>query len=505
VFSAAIYSLIQAHPSFKDPDSFYHAKMALLTLKSGPVNEFPWLPFTTLADAYTDHHFLYHLILIPFVYLFGPLVGLKVATVLLGALSIVVFYFVARKLCSRAWLALISAMILATSMNFMFRMNLAKAASLSVIFLLLGVVMLARRRPVILAALSFLYVWAHGSWPLLLFLSICFWLTDQSRSRLLKKENLILLAAPWLGALAGLIINPFFPKNLNFYWYQTVHAALINYAKVINVGQEWFPYDPSIMFKQNGAVFITLILVAALWFAAWLWRERVERKIAADILSRQQSFLFFLLVVTGIFLLLAIKHQRHAEYFVPLAFLLSTVALDLLIRKFDLHLLLRLSFGAARHLMVVGVIFLCLLFPFLAARDVWLVTKSFHQDKPLTPWTRFKQSAEWLRQRLPANTVIFHANWADFPVLFYQASEFRYIAGLDPTFFYLKDPSLFVVWRSAAENRVTDLSKTIESFSARYVLARKDEAQFLFALASDQDFRLVYEDEEVKVFSSLLN
>ena len=83
--SFVVLLVLQAAPVFADPDSFYHAKMALLIRDQGVIHTFPWLDLTVLGQHYTDQHFLYHVLLIPFVTWFPPLVGLKLATVFFGA------------------------------------------------------------------------------------------------------------------------------------------------------------------------------------------------------------------------------------------------------------------------------------------------------------------------------------------------------------------------------------------------------------------------------------
>src|SRR3989344_3431557 len=86
--SVLLFSWLHWQPAFADPDSFYHAKMSQFLLERGAINEFPWLSATSLRYQFVDHHFLYHLILIPFVAV-SPLIGLKVATVLLAARALV--------------------------------------------------------------------------------------------------------------------------------------------------------------------------------------------------------------------------------------------------------------------------------------------------------------------------------------------------------------------------------------------------------------------------------
>src|SRR3989338_1290856 len=90
-FGLIFFGALEWSRIFADPDSFYHAKMASLMLKQGVVKNFPWLVFTDLPQIYTDHHFLYHLLLIPFVWKINPLVGIKIATVLINTAFVVLF------------------------------------------------------------------------------------------------------------------------------------------------------------------------------------------------------------------------------------------------------------------------------------------------------------------------------------------------------------------------------------------------------------------------------
>jgi hypothetical protein len=69
-----------------DPDGFYHAEISALMSRGQLIfAEFPWMQFSTLQTNFTDHHFLYHALLIPFVLIFPPLIGAKIATVILTA------------------------------------------------------------------------------------------------------------------------------------------------------------------------------------------------------------------------------------------------------------------------------------------------------------------------------------------------------------------------------------------------------------------------------------
>ena len=89
---AAMLIVIEARPQFPDPDSFYHAKMALIVRDQGFIHQLPWLQYTVLATDYVDYHLGYHLLLVPFVTLFDPLVGMKVSAGLFGLIAFYALY-----------------------------------------------------------------------------------------------------------------------------------------------------------------------------------------------------------------------------------------------------------------------------------------------------------------------------------------------------------------------------------------------------------------------------
>ena len=56
-------------PDMPDNDGFYHIKLAALMREQGFKPEFIWLPLSILnAREFYDHHFLFHVFLIPFTF-----------------------------------------------------------------------------------------------------------------------------------------------------------------------------------------------------------------------------------------------------------------------------------------------------------------------------------------------------------------------------------------------------------------------------------------------------
>ena len=153
-------ALIQfATPDMPDNDGFYHIKLAWLMRTEGLKPEFPWLPLSILnQNEYYDHHFLFHVALIPFTY-FGDLrVGAKWAAVVFSSIAFLAVWFLFYKQhVPLAWLWALA--LLGISDAFLYRMSVTRAQSLSLAVLALAATWLLEKRYVYLAVLSFVYVW----------------------------------------------------------------------------------------------------------------------------------------------------------------------------------------------------------------------------------------------------------------------------------------------------------------------------------------------------------
>ena len=161
-FGLLFFGLMQASWTFADPDSFYHAKMAVLMLERGIIRDFPWLVYTSLPGGYTDHHFLYHVILIPFVKFFSPLIGIKVATVFINTTFILLFYGFLRK--NKILRPFFFVFLLLSTAPFIFRIDLVKANGLSLVFVMLILIFIFQKK--ILGACAFVFFLCLELWRL---------------------------------------------------------------------------------------------------------------------------------------------------------------------------------------------------------------------------------------------------------------------------------------------------------------------------------------------------
>ncbi len=515
VYTAAFVVLMvfQASPYFADPDSFYHAKMALLIRDQGIVTSFPWLNLTVLGRHYTDQHFLYHVLLIPFVSWLPPLIGLKLATVVFGALFATVFYWACRRLNVR-W-PIVFVLILLAIRPLTFRMSLAKAPSTSLIFLIIGLVWMFEFKLKRLFALAFTYVWYYGGFPLLgvsaAVVSTTSWLHNRlvtkhkshefvnkvmslvsrgSRHQRRRFPNLAVFAVVIGGLAAGLILNPYFPSNIRFYEQQLVNIGIINFQKVIGVGNEWYPYGIGDLLV-NGALASLLILIA---LVGCVLRFRAQSK---------RSWALFVLTVFAF--LLTLKSRRYVEYYIPLAVLWSAVSISDALRGVQLYRAVhqfRDWFFRRRIGQVIGV----LIAVYIALGVGFVVGRDFRNERnDLRAGfvaNKFQPVSEWLVANTPVGSRIVHSDWDEFPVLFYHNTHNTYIIGLDPTFLYAANQNTYWTWANITLGKFQgDLVTAVrDTLQGRYVFVASGHEVMDRQFRNNKNFEILYQDDEATVY-----
>ncbi|KKR48607.1 MAG: hypothetical protein UT86_C0004G0093 [Candidatus Magasanikbacteria bacterium GW2011_GWC2_40_17] len=491
---AVYFSLLQGSPHFVDPDSFYHAKMGFLMQKDIIIKNFPWIKFAPFTQNFTDHQFIYHLLLIPFTFFFSPLLGTKIAAIILAVTAFAIFYFFLKKWQIKYPLFYI--LILLTSISFVFRMNLAKTSSLSLIILLLTLNFIWQRRFIPLFLASFVYVWCYGGWGMLLGLIFSLTLGDLIINKKIIGSNILAIL---LGLLAGIIINPYFPHNIQFYWQQVVQIGLINYKDQIAVGMEWYP--PDILNFLGSEIFIFLLGILAL-FLFFIKIKTKKNNNLEDERSLHKIFskIIGLFIFAGLLFVLTLKSQRFIEYFVPFSVLACAFLINFSLPKnFSLKESLYFWLTKNKYLNKAFLVY------FLAIMVGFFSLNSLKLNQQFTSrynWNYLKNSSAWLKENTPPKTTVFHTSWADWPMLFYHNSQNTYLSGLDPTFFYLKDKNLYKEWIQIGNGQIQDKldEKIKKNFSANWILIKNNEIKLLKAIKSNDKFSLVYRDDEAQIF-----
>ena len=461
-------------PAILDNDGYYHIRWAAMLRENWPhLPAFKALPLTTLDEQnYVDHHYLFHVLLIPFT--LGDLrLGAKLAAVVFSSLGIASLF--ALLVCYRLryrWLWL--APLVGGSEHFLYRMSMTRAPALSMALLGVGTYLILKRKRVWLGALSFVFVWSYSLFPLILAFaaaySIAIYLSE-------RRIDLWAVLASAIGIAAGLVINPYFPKNLSLFRQHVLMKYTGTYP--VDVGIEWYPYEAWAMLGISAVAF----MVYFVGLLAFEYRERV----------RDLKPLFFL-IVSFMLLLMSFKSRRFIEYWPPFAVLFTAFTIAPKLEHLDLAWLARTRDRAVAAIAAAVV---------TTAAILWIGScfwRAREDVKSETDPFAYRGASEWIAANTTPGSMIFNTDWDDFPMLFYYNPDRSYIVGLDPTYLYDRDPELWKLYANITLGDDTDPAPKIrERFGADYVFTDNEHPELLRIADDSGDFEKVYEDNYTTV------
>jgi hypothetical protein len=487
-----------------DADGYYHIKWSRMLWESLRSHKFPptfiWLPLTTLApQSYVDHHLLFHFFQIPFTW-FGDLrLGAKISATIFASLALFsCYWFMVRHRIRYSLLGLLA--LLACSAPFLYRLNMAKAPPFAIIYLIIGIHFLFQKKYWPLLPLSFVFTLTYDMFVLLILAALIWTAVIGWTERRFEWRPIVWVFA---GATAGLVINPYFPRNLQL---------LFEHAKIkltagdfsTKVGQEWYPYD-SWEFLWNSVVACAAMVTGYLAF------DPSDRK-------RAHHAAFFLLFATALMIMTA-RWRRIAEYWPPFAVIFCAFALQHWLQG-TRSTLTRLSTDILDELQ-----------PFLDRpqagtagesatdmRDLWRtialaavavclgvalffnLRSTIKEIADSEPHDYYSAGSQWLRANLKPGEIVFNTDWDDFPRLFYYNPGNVYVSGLDPTYLYDKNRKLSDLYEDITLGKEEDPGPLIrDRFGARYVFTDNEHGDFLDNAQSSGWFEVVYEDKQCTI------
>jgi hypothetical protein len=489
IFIAAMAAVQFATPDMPDNDGYYHIKIAQIMRQEGLKPDFPWLPLTILnAREYYDHHFLYHVALIPFT--FGDLrLGAKWSAVFFAALAFLSVWWLLRS--QRVpYAGLWSLGLLAVSEAFLFRMSITRAQSLSLAVLALGMYLLLANKHRWLVVLGFVYVWLYNAFPLLLLLTGVY-----SVALLLAERKLDLRPVVYagLGIGLGLLINPYFPHNIVFIFHHLFPK--LTEATAVSVGSEWYPYNTTQILENS--------LVALLAFLAGTFALGVSGR-------KMDTRTLFSMLMAVLFGAMLFQARRFIEYFPAGALIFAAFAWAPLLAKqpgegwkFEAAALLPRGYDRIvkvpnRIVRWLPVAVLTLVIGFGSLFTLRAAAESIKSSKP---YQTYAAASAWLVENTPAGSRVFQTDWDDFPRLFFYNTHNTYLVGLDPTYMQIYDPGLYDEWVAITRGRVEQPSKDITSrFASLYILTDLDHGAFIRQADADPGLELVYEDHYARIY-----
>ncbi|MBA3515464.1 MAG: hypothetical protein H0T77_13955 [Pyrinomonadaceae bacterium] len=485
-----------------DFDGYYHIKWSRMLWEGWRHRSFPpiftWLPSTTLSPKnYVDHHFLFHVFQIPFTFGDGRL-GAKISSVIFASLALLSCYWLLVHHRIRYVLLWLVA-LLACSSPFLYRLNMAKAPPFAIIYLIVGIYLLFKKKYWLLAPLAFIFTLTYDMFVLLI-LAVFIWVAVIGwTERRFEWRPIVWVLA---GTAAGFIINPYFPKNLQLF-YQHLRIKLTPSEFSTKVGQEWYPYN-SWEFIGNSLVACVAMVVGYIAF------DPADRK-------RADHPLFFLIFSTALMVMTA-RWKRIAEYWPPFAVMFSAFALQpwlvgarsaLMGLPTDVleelqpfldrsepgpQLISEDRIDLAR---TVGAIVIAVLLAVILLLN-WRATEA--DIKSSESHGYYRAGAAWMRANVTPAQVVFNTDWDDFPRLFYYDPSHHYVSGLDPTYLFDRDPALAKLYDRITLGEEEDPGPLIrDRFGARYVFTDNGHDKFFNNAIESGWFDIVYEDTDCTI------
>ncbi|MGH7887383.1 MAG: hypothetical protein ACREPG_05935, partial [Candidatus Binatia bacterium] len=432
----------------------------------------------------------FHVLLIPFVWLEDPLLGMRLAGVVVTAACLLSVYLVCLRLEIKA-APLWPFVLLFSSAFLLHRLTMLRphVLSLGLSVLILVLLAIGNLRGVFLAA--FALAWLHLS----LFFVPLIVLGVFATTKLVTEKSFAWRESAALagGLAAGWLLRPNPLGAAKIVYVQVFQWTLEKLAGApLEVGSELRPLALAI--HSNYLAFIGLLSCALLFL---LWKLCVSR---TPLPAQQQTVLSAAAVLSLGFLLLALLFARRAFDF---SSTFGTIVIALVFSRFL----------SGRKWLRVGLLGL---FAVLA-----LYGTSLRNRILAIGWQtdRMAGAAQWLEANSRPGDIVFNARWEYFSELFFWNSKNRYVGGMDPIFQYAFDPELYRAGLSVGTARSSLLCATgncpetigadgyqvvKEKFKARYVfLLKQADANLYFQLLNDKRFELKKQDEGAAVFEVL--
>lgn len=461
------------YPGLIGVDGYYHLRLSQLIPSSGFWVDVSWLPFTVLGDEGTDHHWLWHLLLVPFAFLSDD-VALDVAVIFTTAIVPVILNVFYRKL-GVPYAPLFAILSIAASTLMPGRLMMLRAQNLSLIYVIAFFYTLVKRKNVFQFIIAFLFMQSyHGAIILVPLTGMYFALRAILHREIDWRVGLPVAS----GLLLGLLINPWFPVNIDYFLFHTLFKTAALTPGL--VGQEWQSVPAILVLIQSLPAH--LFLLAGLLFWVLMCRKSENANLAKIKIDTALS-----LVLTLLFLALYFFAWRFAEYYVPFA-LLST------------GLLVRDSWPEVERLRtsivsIIAAFSLCfgMWFGWLGVANT---VKTHAED--------YSEISEYLENNADQGEILFNSDWSDFVRVFWHTQRIGMVNGLDGHFLAYGDPIRFQQWytlislefdvpTTLSPQQVSEIVR--QSFNSRFALINKQHQALAEFLTGSQMWEVVVEEE----------
>jgi|GEM_PF-2925976 len=505
VIAAAVVAINYMRQGLLGLDGYYHIRMAEL-YSTGEMQaaggNFHWTRFSSWNGNFSDKDYLWHILLIPFIKIFGsdPQSLVHAATAGTAFTAGLIGLILARVLRGNGvrWPFIWTLLLVAGSEAILFRLSMPRSYLLSIAFALLGWQVITRRSRLAIVAVGALYALAYTA-PHLLMAMAGLWglielmagdprplsIDDKGESADTQSANasgqddagpqrrpfvsrarfaFTPLAFATLGVAIGLALHPQPVNMLKMWVIQNIgvladHWGALDFASAVrewagaapnpngievsDYGRELLPMSSRDMLARH---LIGFALLIAPWMLRSIFAEGVRKPDRVDAFAWSCTLVFFALMMMS---------QRFAEYFYPFAILSAARTLaPALQSQGAADFLERCNISPKAAVVLPTLAMLAL----VAARPQILNNAIEERDEGNSAQAvganeRQNQAhyelAMAIKEHVPARdaegnqTAIYTPSWGEFTQLFFWAPEYDYLCGLDPSFMLAYSPERY--------------------------------------------------------------
>lgn len=412
-----LFMLYVAGGEILSVDVFYHFVVAEEIRSQGLWADIPWLPFTVLGEAGTDHHWLFHLLIVPFTWLDDRILGLQLSVVLLAVLALAVVHHLFRRLAIPHPF-LFAALAMSASLDLPGRFLMLRAQTLALVLFLLAFLLARDRRYGALLLVSMLFMLSYHGALFVVAIAGLFVLVDLCLDRTLDARLGIAVGA---GLLLGTLFSPWFPDNVEYLLFHVLFKG--GNADPGLVGSEWVPPSLKELWLLSWPVF--LLLAAAVGFYFYRHHRGAARRLGRDTLVA--------LCLSAVYLVMYLGAVRFQEYHTPF----TVLAAGLLLRD------ARLAPWPANRWLAPAL-------AALVALGLWL-NLNLWQSRPKAQMLAATGFTQELGRNVPAGSLLINSDWASFQQLVWWLPDYRFANGLDGNYLLYASPERFALWRQLSD------------------------------------------------------
>jgi len=418
--------------------------------------------------------------MIPFIVLFGDISGPKIFILMMVAGIFSMVYLILKDRNFKYPYIYPFILFLLMPSDFYFRMAFIRDPAPSLLFMVVLLYLMFRKKYLAIGILSFFYVWLYNAFPFIALLVGAYALSQFYTE---KKIDFKLVCYAIGGMVLGMIINPYFPKNISFFFVQVFDTGL---GAQSYTGGEWRPYDTWYWYT------ISMVPIFIFFGGLLISFLKNTKRDAKDIA---------LLIISLVILVLQLKSKRFVEYWPFWASLTGVVFCGKYIENKLAGL--KRKFLETEVLVIAGLILVLL--PTIISYHNVQYSKGYNDTRTTFNIPKAKEVNDYLKSVSANGDIVFADDWDVFPVYFFLNQKNYYLVGLDPEYMNKFDHNLYSEYADISSGRDgQNLERIKNDFKSSWVLIANDHMTFKGNLDKEPTlFNKVFENGDYFLYKVL--